>query len=101
MINETLNETLKAMPAKFSSIEFCREARRRGITQSSMDAGLCRNFLLINCIRQKASTWTRKPSQSLDGATLFPKSNGSAIDSAIALLKTSGYKVLKPTYTEI
>ena len=82
---ESLQKALNDMPNYFSSNQFSRKAKRYGLTTRQVQDGVCAQFLHQNCIQMDTKrTWSK--SQTTD----------NDISKAISLLKSKGYKVLKP-----
>jgi hypothetical protein len=82
--------TLETMPSKFTSKFFCKEARRYGLHDSWINNGNANKFLSENCTKVKERTWVKsKKSEPI-------LERGQMITDAINLLKSEGYKILKP-----
>ena len=82
---ESLQKALNDMPTQFSSNQFSRMAKKYGLTPRQVQDGVCAQFLHQNCIQMDTKrTWTKGQLSDDD------------ISKAIYLLKSKGYKVLKP-----
>jgi hypothetical protein len=101
-----LDKTLEQMSYQFSSNEFCKRARKNGITEREIHAGVVSTYLQRNAIQsetrrmwQKYGTRTTSYTQVPLTNTVAPteKSMSDKITEAIQLLKSNGYKIMKPT----
>ena len=82
---ESLLRALNDMPTQFSSNEFSRKAKKYGLTPRQVQDGVCAQFLHKNCTQMDTKrTWSKA------------KLTDDDISRAISLLKSKGYKVLKP-----
>ena len=85
---ESLQKALNDMPNYFSSNQFSRKAKRYGLTLRQVQSGVCAQFLHQNCIQMDTKrTWSKKQEHSEISRN---------VEYAINLLKSKGYKVLKP-----
>ncbi len=90
-VMDILIKTLETMPNSFTSNEFCKCARKKGYPKNLVVNGFCLKFLLQHAVRASESKrmWT-KMNQKIH------TTNENEIQQAIALLKSNGYKVMKP-----
>ena len=86
-----LFKTLNEMTFIFSSNSFSNRARRNGLTRQQINNGAISHFLRLNAIQDGSRRMWRKKNDSIQENDLFQK-----IEDAIKLLKTHGYKVMKP-----
>ncbi len=93
-MNQILKEALAEMPRGFSTNQFNLVARKKGMADYQID-NHSRNFLKRNCTLVSGRTWFKK-----DQSKQVVESD---IQKAINLLKSEGYKVMKPTtnYEEV
>jgi hypothetical protein len=101
---QTLNKVLAEMPEQFTSNNFADVARSYGIPNARIANGICAQFLHPRCIQIHGTRiWARRGSAILKDADVKPKQNTSDKDAAIALLKSLGYRIMKPItqYEEI
>lgn len=89
---DILLKTLNEMNFTFSSNEFAKKARKNGLTKQEVDNGAVASFLHRNALNAGSKRMWRK-------AALIPPTNDSKVDKineAINLLKSKGYKIMKP-----
>ena len=86
---ETMQRALNKMPEKFSSNEFASLIRQYGMTDRQIKNKVANKFLLQNCIQINRKSWAKK-----DNDSLF--ANRHQEEQAVLLLKSLGYKILKP-----
>ena len=86
---ETMQRALNKMSEKFSSNEFASLIRQYGMTDKQIKNKVANKFLLQNCIQINRKSWAKK-----DNDSLF--SNKHQEEQAVLLLKSLGYKILKP-----
>lgn len=100
---EILDSILQKMPLEFSSNEFTKMAKRYGISQKQIDRGIIANYLKLNAMRNNESR--RMYSKKQKSVDLFQEfhSQNTDIQKAIDLLKSNGYKIMKPVneYVEV
>ena len=90
---ESLQRALNDMPNQFSSNEFSKNAKKYGLTQREVLDGVCARFLHRNAVQLSTKRMWRKKNTS----NLFAMDNADdQVQYAISLLKSKGYKVLKP-----
>ncbi len=91
-LNKLLIETLEKMPKRFSSNQFNIVAKRKGVTKYEQDA-YTRIFLFQNAHHDGGRMWTKEKAVIGD----------ADLDYHIEIVKSYGYKVLKPTteYKEV
>lgn len=85
-----LNQTLDQMPLVFSSNYFSIKAQKNGLDKYLINQGVIAQFLEKNCIRLGRRRWQKKPTKVTD---VTPSDK---LAEAIRLVKSYGYKVLKP-----
>jgi hypothetical protein len=90
---------LDKMPVGFSSKYFFRVCRQQGMSNVELDGGRAFSFLLDNCNRIDRALWRKREIQSAQ-LDLTKQAEEMTVEQMIAHLKSLGYKVLKPTYTE-
>jgi len=88
---DILQKTLDEMEFSFSSNQFSKKARKNGLSKQEISNGIIAIFLHRNAIQGNTRRMWRK-SNTLDS----PKKIEDKIAEAIDLLKSSGYKILKP-----
>lgn len=102
-MKEVLFKALEQMPMQFSSNEFTKKAKQLGVTQLQINRGIIANFLKLNAVRHEDSR--RMYSKNRSNVDLFKQFHSDAMDiqKAIDLLKSNGYKIMKPVneYVEI
>ena len=96
-----LEQTFKEMPVVFSSNAFAKKARGNGLTEEAISNGEISKFLHIHA-EQFASRrmWSKKYGNSGANKNV---SQTDKVNDAITLLKSLGYKIMKPftDWTEI
>jgi hypothetical protein len=97
--DEIFEKTLRRMPAEFSSIEFYRAATQLGMSERDRVNNKPAPFLMKNALRITKRTWRKK--DSAVNTPLKPSIPDVKESEAVDLLKSLGYKVLKPTFTEV
>ncbi|HRH85043.1 MAG TPA: hypothetical protein PK210_12465 [Bacteroidia bacterium] len=88
---EILKKTLSEMNFTFSSNEFSKKAKKNGLSKREIDNGVIALFLHRNAVQGE----TRRMWRKHNGLT-SDKHKSDKIMDAIDLLKTNGYKILKP-----
>ena len=91
-MKEILKKTLEHIPFSFSSNEFCKMAKKNGLTKREVENGVIALFLHRNAVQGE----TRRMWRKHNGLT-SDKSKSDKIMEAIDLLKKNGYKILKQT----
>jgi len=90
---EILKKTLDQMGSTFSSNEFSKRAQRNGLTKHEINNGVISLFLHRNAIQgHTRRMWRKEKAINIDRQ----KVEDTSIDYAIKLLKSKGFKVLKP-----
>ena len=101
--NNILENTLNRMPISFSSNEFTKMAKKSGISQREIDRGIIANYLKLNANRHEDSR--RMYTKKQKAVDIFQEfhSQSTEIQRAIDLLKSKGYKIMKPVkeYVEV
>jgi hypothetical protein len=88
---EILKKTLSEMSSTFSSNEFSKQAQKNGLSKREINNGVIASFLHRNAVQLE----TRRMWRKKDGLS-SEKEKSDKIKEAIDLLKSNGYKVLKP-----
>jgi hypothetical protein len=88
---DILNKTLSEMNFTFSSNEFSKKAKKNGLSQQEINNGAIALFLHRNSVQGETKRMWRKG----NGITSH-NLNPDKITAAINLLKSHGYKILKP-----
>jgi hypothetical protein len=95
---DILKKTLDEMYVSFSSNEFSKQAKRNGLSQQEVNNGAIAHFLNRNCFRGSSRRlWRKNPATITSTITVEEKSKFDNISAAIALLKSKGYRIMKPT----
>lgn len=91
-----MKEALKEMPGEFTSNEYCKLIREKGVPDAKIKGGFVSTFLKVNCNQLTTKRWAK--------ITVSPDQNGlkfyedePEIQAAINLLKGYGFKVMKPS----
>lgn len=93
MENLHLQKALNNMTKHFSSNQFSKEAKKHGITPRQVQDGICAKFLHKNAIQSNTKrTWIK----IVEFDTKSKRNIDYDIEYAINLLKSKGYKILKP-----
>lgn len=85
-MNDIMKKTLAEMKSVFSSNEFSKKAKKNGLSAKEIGNGVIAIFLYQNAIQ-------------MDSRRMWKKQNGvnlNDLSDAIQLLKSHGYKVMKP-----
>lgn len=85
-MSDILKKTLAEMKSVFSSNEFSKKAKKNGLSEKEIANGVIALFLHQNAIQ-------------MDSRRMWKKYNGvnlNDLSDAIQLLKSHGYKVMKP-----
>jgi hypothetical protein len=108
---EILNHTLRQMPPYFSSNGFSAKAQKNGLTKNDIANGIISNYLKINAEKGNSRrTWYKRFFRTeVVNEVQVEKIKNLVIDEeneitkAIYLLKSKGYKILKPNieFTEV
>ena len=88
---EILKKTLSEMNFTFSSNEFSKKAQKNGLSKQEVNNGVIALFLHRNAVQGE----TRRMWRKHNGLT-SDKQKSDKIMEAIDLLKSNGYKILKP-----
>jgi hypothetical protein len=88
---EILKKTLSEMNFSFSSNEFSKRAKKNGLSKMEIANGAIAMFLHRNAVQGETRRMWRK-----HNGILLETPKTDQIMEAIALLKSQGYKVLKP-----
>lgn len=94
---QALETVFNSMPDQFTSNLFCNEIRKLGVSQNDINAGITSNYLSKRVKKLTLRTYVKK--HKFD--TTSKPNNDFNIVVAIEGLKKLGYKILKPSYTEI
>ena len=97
-MNEQIYTAVVAeMPPVFTSNQFCKELRARGVTQREID-----NMWPFNWLQGRATRHSRRGWQKT-GVIQLSINADAQIEAAVQLLKKAGYKIFKPIneYKEI
>jgi len=86
-----LKKTLSEMNFTFSSNEFSKQAKKNGLSQQEINNGAIALFLHRNSVQGETKRMWRKGNSI---TSHNPKTD--KITEAINLLKSHGYKILKP-----
>jgi len=95
---EILHQTLSKMKKTFSSNEFTKLAKSKGLTQQQVNNGIISLFLHEHAIQSSLSIrmWTKKDvTTQLEISPISDNKMQAAIQEAIKLLKKYGYKIMK------
>tara|TARA_R110001592_G_scaffold103236_1_gene290927 strand:- start:308 stop:610 length:303 start_codon:yes stop_codon:yes gene_type:complete len=88
-----LERTLKSMPQYFSSNEFSRKAQKYGVPMWQIKNGIIAKFLHKYAIQTNSRrTWVKK--QEINTEVI--ENIDFSVEKAIKLLKSKGYKIMKP-----
>lgn len=99
MIENILTKTLNQMPMYFSSNGFTKKAMANGLPKNFVHNAACNRFLYANCNRHGRRQWSKKvdiKEKQIELDIIVNKSQMLTENNAIALLKSLGYKILKP-----
>ena len=90
-------KALKQMSNTFSSNAFCDKVKKYGVSPYLITNGVCGAFLHTNCIQDNNSKriW-HKRNVNINNQSLHDLEILSEEKNAVALLKSLGYKLLKP-----
>jgi hypothetical protein len=86
-----LFKTLNEMTFIFSSNSFSNRAKKNGLTKQQINNGAISHFLHLNAIRDGSRRMWKKKNYLTDQQPISEK-----IKEAIELLKSHGYKIMKP-----
>lgn len=90
---EKLIRTLEQMDVVFSSNEFAKQAKKNGLTQREIEMGCIRKFLIQHAYRKDSKRMWEKRYRLHVQPTI---SDAITENDAIELLKSKGYRVMKP-----
>lgn len=93
---DILKKTLEQMSPSFTSNEFSRKAKRNGLTKREVANGVIALFLHRSAIQGETRRTWKKINCSTTNQYKSDKIQSDAIMDAIDLLKSNGYKILKP-----
>jgi len=98
MIENILTKTLNQMPFYFSSNAFTKKAMANGLPKNFVHNAECNRFLYANCNRHGRRQWSKKLEVKEKPTEILHQDNSKLLneENAIALLKSLGYKILKP-----
>jgi len=85
-MSDILKKTLAEMKSVFSSNEFSKKAKKNGLSAKEINNGVIALFLHQNAIQMESRRMWKK----YNGVNL------NDLSDAIQLLKSHGYKVMKP-----
>lgn len=85
-----LKQTLDQMPMMFSSNNFSIASQKNGLDKYLINQGIIVQFLSKNCKRVSKRIWEKKPTNTAE------ITNEDKLAEAIKLVKSYGYKVMKP-----
>ena len=88
----TLKQALDSMDKVFSSSQFCRAIAKNGIVKVSLTYRGASKYLELNRNRLSEKTWEKIEVSINEGR----EKRAKRINDAIQLLKSEGYKILKP-----
>ena len=91
-MKQILHKTLREMPHIFSSNEFSKQAIKNGLTRREVGNGACASFLHIYAYQCESSRRMWQKSAEIPKLT---DSSIPDIQSAISLLKSNGYRIMK------
>jgi hypothetical protein len=95
---DILKKTLDEMYVSFSSNEFSKQAKRNGLSQQEVNNGAIAHFLSRNCFRGNSRRlWRKNPTTTTASITIAEKHKNDSVADAISLLKSKGYRIMKPT----
>ena len=89
---EVLKQTLNEMNFVFSSNEFSKQAIKNGLNQEAVKRGIIAVFLHKNAKQMGSKRMWQKKSNKVNVINF----NEDEITKSIKLLKSNGYKILKP-----
>lgn len=93
-----LNKTLSEMPEIFTSNHFAQKARLNGVDQKAIDNNIIACFLHENAVQTASKrTWRKSVLKTTYCEAVQTRSeNLEAEQNAVSLLKSLGYKIMKP-----
>lgn len=104
---EFYTKAMNSMPFTFSSHKFLSKLRKTGIKKEEIKSDFHRSFLLNNSERINKFLWKKKEPQmqiplKVEGNPApTPVKADLSDEEMINILKAKGYKVLKPTWSEL
>jgi hypothetical protein len=100
---EQFKATLNKMGKVFTTRDFAKAGKRFGITQDDVSYGRVFLFLIESCTRVNRQTWERRDEQRQILFDVEAPNTASQLteQSAIQLLKSLGYKIMRVTEVEI
>jgi hypothetical protein len=96
-------KALKSMPKSFTSHYYTKKLRELGISNHEIANDYYYNFLVDECVHIKRLHWEKKPKVAQVESTqlTIPTEQGLSDEQMVERLKAKGYKVLKPTWSEL
>lgn len=104
---EFYTKAMNSMPFTFSSHKFLSKLRKTGIKKEEIKSDYHRSFLLNNSERINKFLWKKKEPQMQIPLKVEQKVSPTPVkadlsdEEMINILKAKGYKVLKPTWSEL
>lgn len=102
---EFYTKAMNSMPFTFSSHKFLSKLRKTGIKKEEIKSDYHRSFLLNNSERINKFLWKKKePQMQIPLQVETPEPIAKPVmsdEEMIQHLKAKGYKVLKPTWSEL
>lgn len=102
---EFYTKAMNSMPFTFSSHKFLSKLRKTGIKKEEIKSDFHRSFLLNNSERINKFLWKKKePQMQIHLQVEKPEPIAKPMmsdEEMIQHLKAKGYKVLKPTWSEL
>jgi hypothetical protein len=103
---EFYSKAMSSMPFVFSSHKFLGKLRKTGIRKEEIKSDYHLSFLLNNSDRINKFLWKKKDPQieiplKVEAVEPAPVKAELSDEDMINILKAKGYKVLKPTWSEL
>lgn len=95
---QALDTAFDNMPEKFTANKFCEEIKKLGLDNDIISSGIANRYYSKRVKKITKRLFIKKP-QFVEQTTSVRKEFN--VVEAIEGLKKLGYKILKPTYTEI
>jgi hypothetical protein len=104
--SEFYSKAITSMPSVFSSHKFLSKLRKTGIRKEEIKSDFHLSFLLNNSERINKFLWKKKEVQieiplKVEVVEPDPIKAELSDEEMINILKAKGYKVLKPTWSEL
>jgi hypothetical protein len=104
--SEFYSKAITSMPSVFSSHKFLSKLRKTGIRKEEIKSDFHLSFLLNNSERINKFLWKKKEVQieiplKVEAVEPAPVKAELSDEDMINILKAKGYKVLKPTWSEL